>query len=298
MREDSFLGKLMLRRLLILLPLLVLVGCRTSLFENLDEDQANRIVAVLSHHGIEGSKQRNADKTWTVTVDGDDAVAATELAGAYALPRSGHANLGELFSRQGLISNPDEDRVRFIFGVSQELSETLEKIDGVLVARVHIVQPERDPVLGLVTPPSASVMVRYRTDYNLELMRDKIRALVAGGVEGLSADRVNLTLIPVTPVLVAGDACSGVNACTAGHERDAHGSATLVLAALAIGVMLLSVSAWVWRSGIRSFSPTFFRRRGRGRAHAPATGSGDPQPATSTGSGDPQPAAQTEGDTH
>ncbi|WP_246641584.1 type III secretion system inner membrane ring lipoprotein SctJ [Paraburkholderia edwinii] len=277
----------MLRRLLVLLPLLMLIGCKTSLFEGLDEDQANRIVAVLSHHGIAGAKQRNADKTWTVSVDSDDAVAATELTGAYALPRGGHTNLGELFSRQGLISNPDEDRVRFIFGVSQELSETLEKIDGVLVARVHIVQPERDPVLGLVTPPSASVMVRYRTDYNLELMRDKMRALVAGGVEGLTPDRVNLTLIPVTPVLVAGDACSGFNACTSGRERDEHGSATLVLVALTIGAMLLAMSAWVWRSGIRSFSPTFFRRKGRGRAHAPATGDGEAPPA-----------AETQGDTH
>ncbi|HEY4352965.1 MAG TPA: EscJ/YscJ/HrcJ family type III secretion inner membrane ring protein, partial [Paraburkholderia sp.] len=175
----------------------------------------------------------------------------------------------------------------FIFGVSQELSETLEKIDGVLVARVHIVQPERDPVLGLVAAPSASVMVRYRTDYNLELMRDRIRALVAGGVEGLTPDRVNLTLIPVTPVLVAGDACSGSNACAGGRERDEHSSATLVLVAASIGVMLLGVSVWVWRSGIRSFSPTFFRRRGRGRTQEPAT----------TGNGDVPPAADIQGDT-
>jgi type III secretion protein J len=274
----------MLRRLLILLPFLFLVGCRTSLFEGLDQDQANRIVAVLSHHGIEGVKQRNADKTWTVSVDDNDAVAATELAGAYALPRGGHANLGELFSRQGLISNPDEDRVRFIFGVSQELSETLEKIDGVLVARVHIVQPERDPVVGLITPPSASVMLRYRTDYNLELMRDRIRALVAGGVEGLTPDRVNLTLIPVTPVLVAGDACSGSNACAAGREGDEHRSTTLVLIALTIGFMLLSISAWVWRSGIRSFSPTFFRRRGRRREPEPEAERGEtPRPDETKG---------------
>ncbi|CAB3767872.1 type III secretion system inner membrane ring lipoprotein SctJ [Paraburkholderia humisilvae] len=252
-----------MRRLLIVLSFVFLAGCKTSLFEGLDEDQANRIVAVLSHHGIEGVKQRNPDKTWTVSVDSNDAVAATELAGAYALPRSSHSNLGELFSRQGLISNPDEDRVRFIFGVSQELSETLEKIDGVLVARVHIVQPERDPVLGLITPPSASVMLRYRTDYNLELMRDKIRGLVAGGVEGLTPDRVNLTLIPVTPVLVAGDACGTSSACAGGREQDEHASATLVMMATSVAVMLLSISVWIWRRGIRSFPIRLFGRGGR-----------------------------------
>jgi type III secretion protein J len=254
-----------MRRMLMLLPLLFLVGCRTSLFEGLDEDQANRIIAVLSHEGIAGYKERNADKTWTVSVDGNDAVAATELANAYALPRGGHANLGELFSRQGLITSPEEDRVRFIYGLTQELSETLEKIDGVLVARVHIVQPEVDPLNGPPAPPSASVMVRYRSDFNLELMRDKIRALVAGSVEGLTPERVNLTLIPVTPAVpatTAADACSDGDACRcAGGMR--HGSATLVLGAIALAVMLVSGLVLIWRRGIRSFSPTFFRRRGK-----------------------------------
>lgn len=255
-----------MRRMLMLLPLLVLVGCRTPLFEGLDEDQANRIVAVLSHEGIVGRKERNADKTWTVSVDGNDAVAATELANAYALPRSGHANLGELFSRQGLITSPEEDRVRFIYGLTQELSETLEKIDGVLVARVHIVQPEVDPLNGPPAPPSASVMVRYRSDFNLELMRDKIRALVAGGVEGLTPERVNLTLVAVTPALpaiTAADACSDGDACLCGPKAMRHGSATLVMAAVALAVMLVTGLVMIWRRGIRSFAPTFFRRRGK-----------------------------------
>jgi type III secretion protein J len=285
-----------MRRLLILLPLLLCAGCKSSLFEGLDEDQANRIVAVLSHHGIEGVKARSPDKTWTVSVDGSDAVAATELTGAYALPRGGHANLGDLFSRQGLISNPDEDRVRFIYGITQELSETLEKIDGVLVARVHIVQPERDPVAGQVAAPSASVMVRYRTDYNLELMRDKIRALVAGGVEGLTPERVNLTLIPVTPVLAAGDACRDGNACFAKREFDEHGSATLVLLGLTVAGMLLIVSAWVWRSGMRSFSTTFFRRRGRRSMQAQPQAKAQPQAQAQPDSRAASPAGDAKGD--
>lgn len=246
-----------MRRALIMLPLLLLVGCKSSLFEGLEETQANQIIAVLSQHGIEGAKERNADKTWNVSVDSDDVVSATEITRAYALPHGSHANLGELFSRQGLISNPDEDRVRYLYGLTQELAETLEKIDGVLVARVHIVQPERDPLMRQVTAPSASVMLRYRSDYNLDYMRDKIRGLVAGSVEGLTPDHVYLTFIPVTPVGEGAEASGGVAATGSPLGRDS----TLTLIALTIMATLLVISAWVWNRGIRSFTPTFFRRR-------------------------------------
>ncbi|EIF32304.1 type III secretion apparatus lipoprotein, YscJ/HrcJ family [Burkholderia sp. Ch1-1] len=269
-----------MRRALILLPvLLFLVGCRTSLFEGLDEDQANRIVAALSHHGINGYKERNPDRTWNITVDDEDAVIATELASAYALPRGGHANLGDLFSRQGLISSPEEDRVRYVYGLSQELSETLEKMDGVLLARVHIVLPEKDPMdPAQDTLPSASVMMRYRSDYNLEPMRDRIRALVAGGVEGLTPARVSLTLVAVTPVLTfpgncaAGDdvaGAAGAVAATTCPQSNGYvpSRATAMLVVLALLVLLMSGSIWLWDSGRR----TWFKPKKRADA---ADGSG------------------------
>ncbi|WP_144142603.1 type III secretion system inner membrane ring lipoprotein SctJ [Paraburkholderia sp. BCC1884] len=266
-----------MRRALIVLPaLLILAGCKTSLFEGLDEDQANRIVAALSHHGITGYKERNAERSWNISVDDADAVIATELASAYALPRGGHANLGDLFSRQGLISSPEEDRVRFVYGLSQELSETLEKMDGVLLARVHIVLPQKDPMdPGQDTQPSASVMMRYRSDYNFDLMRDRIRALVAGSVEGLTPARVSLTLLPVTPVLTfpgncpggadVASAAGGVAAADCVHDESrAPSRTTAMLGALALAVLSVAGFMWLWRSGRR----TWFRWPPRGGAPA------------------------------
>lgn len=251
-----------MRRALALLPLLVLMGCRTSLFEQIDEDQANRIIAALSHHGIPGEKSRNQDGTWNVSVEDRDAVVATELASAYALPRGGHANLGTLFSRQGLISSPEEDHVRFVYGVSQELTETLEKMDGVLVARVHIVLPEKDPLGAPVGPPSASVMIRYRSDYNMELMRERIRGLVSGSVEGLTADRVDLTLIAVTPVLSFPGLCNDAESCT--RTRQSPQGVWLIIAGLLGVLALLTIPAVrLWRSGAQSLTDVIGRLSGK-----------------------------------
>lgn len=290
-------------RALILLPvLMLLVGCRTSLFEGLDEDQANRIVAALSHHGIEGYKERNADRTWNISVDDADAVVATELASAYALPRGGHANLGELFSRQGLISSPEEDRIRYVYGLSQELSETLEKMDGVLLARVHIVLPDKDPMdPAQDTAPSASVMMRYRSDYNLELMRERIRALVAGSVEGLTPARVSLTLLPVTPVLsfpgrcadgadIAG-AAGAVLATNCADGGAAPSRSTAMLIALSLLTMLVAGFMWLWRSETR----TWFRRGKRRGATTTAAARAQPNPGPNVGPNVGQAAADAGG---
>lgn len=271
-----------MRPLLYLLPLVLLAACKTSLFEGLDEDQANRIIAVLSHHGINGSKERGADKTWSVSVDDSNAVVATELTGAYALPRGGHANLGELFKREGLISSPDEDHVRYVYGITEELSETLEKIDGVLIARVHVVDPPRDPLSGPVSSPSASVLLRYRSDFNVEGMREKIRSLVAGAVEGLTADRVYVTLVPVTPVLTPAEICAQTGRCASTADT-ARENTTLTLIGLTIMGMLLIVSVWVWDSGLRAFPRlsgiTFFRRRGKRNRQSQGEPSGAGTPA-------------------
>jgi type III secretion protein J len=299
-----------MRRALILLPLLLLLaGCRTSLFEGLDEDQANRIIAALSHHGINGYKERNADQSWNISVDDADAVVATELASAYALPRGGHANLGELFKRQGLISSPEEDHVLYTYGLSQELSETLEKMDGVLLARVHIVLPEKDPMDPTQdTPPSASVMMRYRSDYNLEPMRDRIRALVAGSVEGLTAARVSLTLLPVTPVLTfPGDCVDGAQVASAAGGvaattcRNDGGTApwrvTAMLCILAVIVLVVAGVMWFWQSWAR----TWFKRKARGagtRTEPGVSGQGEGNekrdvPDTSTAEAAAQAVAET-----
>jgi type III secretion protein J len=254
-----------MRRALVLLPLLVLLGCRTSLFEQIDEDQANRIVAALSHHGIAGEKSRNPDGTWNISVEDHDAVVATELASAYALPRGGHANLGDLFSRQGLISSPEEDRVRFVYGLTQELSETLEKMDGVLVARVHIVLPEKTPLGPPPAEPSASVMIRYRSDYNLEQMRERIRTLVAGSVEGLTRERVDLVLVAVTPVLSFPGACTDADGDCAVNAPAVRARLPIVLCLIAIVALLVLPAAWLWHSGARSLTDLIARRRNRNR---------------------------------
>jgi type III secretion protein J len=184
-------------RALVLLAALLLSACDTELYNNLDQRQANEIVATLQQRGIPAQRVVVKGGQYTVVVDKGRFAESISILNEAGLPRQEFQTMGQVFKKDGLVSSPLQERAQMIFALSQELSKTVSEIDGVLSARVHLVLPENDPLRQQLVPSSASVFIRHRSDAQVASLVPQVKMLVANGVAGLSYDKVSVVLVPV-----------------------------------------------------------------------------------------------------
>lgn len=186
-----------LRRIVVAGAIALLGACAGSveLMAALPEAEANELLAVLLNAGIDARKQPGKEGMVSLHVEGGKVAQALDALRARGLPRERFAGMGEIFRKEGLISSPLEERVRYLYALAQELSNTISKIDGVMVARVHVVLPERGSAGDANTPSSAAVFIKYQDGYNLDAVQPQIRRLVTNSIPNLAAEKVSVIMV-------------------------------------------------------------------------------------------------------
>lgn len=179
----------------------MLSGCEKSLREGLSEGQANDVEALLHNYEIGVEKERSSDGNWQIHVNKAQRNLANQLLYTYNVPREKRSNLGQIFPGGGLMTSETEENIRYQYGLSEELAKSLEDIDGVLSARVHVALPNKKngDARREKIPPSASVMIRHRSDLRLELIRPRIQSMVAAGMVDGRPENVSILAVAVIP---------------------------------------------------------------------------------------------------
>ncbi len=200
-RRCTAFGVARLRRTAIAAVFLVmLTGCsQVELYSNLPEQEANEMMAALIDNGMSCTKEAGEEGTWSLKVASEQFASAVRVLKDLGYPRDKFADMGKVFQKSGLVSSPSEERIRFMHALSQELSHTLSQIDGVITARVHIVLPENNPFGETAKPSSASVFIKYRTGATVDSLIPQIKELVISGIEGMTADKVNVSAFEADP---------------------------------------------------------------------------------------------------
>jgi type III secretion protein J len=170
--------------------LLFLTGCKVELYSQLSEKQANAMLSALIHGGVRTTKASMGKGLFQIRVEESDLARSITILDAKGLPGDEFATMGDLYKKEGLISSPMEERVRYMFALSQSIAETLTNIDGVLVARVHVALPESDKYSGDFRPTSASVFIKHHHKYSQDRAIPEIKRIVESSIEGLSYERI------------------------------------------------------------------------------------------------------------
>lgn len=182
-------------RLVLLSVLLVLAGCSSELYTKLSEPDANEMLSVLLANGINAEKQPGAEGSFTLVVNNDEVLKALDVLRNAGLPRASRENMGQVFAKSGIVSSPFEERIRYIYALGEDVAATIQQIDGVLTARVHIVMPEKAELGQEMKPSSAAVFIKQRPKVDLDFLVPQIRRLVSNSIEGVTFDNVTVVLV-------------------------------------------------------------------------------------------------------
>jgi type III secretion protein J len=148
-----------------------------------------------------------------------------------------------VFAKGSMVPTPTEEHALYLHALGGELARSIEAIDGVVEARVHLGLSQRDPLraAGAAEAPRGAVLVKCRPAAcaGVRALEGGIRSIVAGAVDGLEAAAVSV---------VVADTPESTPPALAPRRR---GSALLVGLAAGAAVAALAVAAPALRARFR-----------------------------------------------
>ncbi|MEG6617330.1 flagellar basal-body MS-ring/collar protein FliF [Peptococcaceae bacterium 1198_IL3148] len=159
------------------------------LLSDLQVDEAGEIAEKLKSLNV---KYKITDQGKTIVVPEDQVYELRmQLASEGVLPGSGQGF--ELFDQTKLAQTDFEQQVVYQRALQAELKRSIEAIDAVEQARVHLVLPEKSVFIEEEGEASASVVVKLKPLAKMESAQVKgINDLLIGSVEGLTAENIHI----------------------------------------------------------------------------------------------------------
>ncbi len=177
------------------------------LFTNMAPADASAVVDKLTSAG---TPYKLADGGGTVLVPQSDVYDARIQLSGEGLPSQGSDGYG-ILDKQSLSTSQFQEQTTYKRAIEGELEKTIEALDAVDVAVVHVAMPQEELFSTDKKPTTASVLVQ--THPGVTLGSQQVQAivhLVASSVEGLDAKQVTVTDAAGTVLSAAGDGIDSV----------------------------------------------------------------------------------------
>lgn len=178
----------------LLLIIFFLCGCNEKLADQLSERQANEIVTLLEANNIDARKADSGKGKYSIQVASESLASATTLLTAYKLPSAEDIEISQQFPADAMVSTPLGEKARLISAIEQRLGQTLQELENVTSARVHLSYPGISPEDNESSSMVASVLIMYRGTIDEAGYADKIRRFIKNGLQDMHYENISVVM--------------------------------------------------------------------------------------------------------
>jgi len=188
-----------LSNLLLAALIFLLAGCKDQeLITDLDQNQANEIIALLQRNNIPAIKKTEPKQGYRIMVNNADFPVAVDLMHSHDLPSRPRVEIAQMFPADSLISSPLAEQARLNSAIEQRLEQSLLVLKGVVSARLHVSYGISQQGESKNNPmPRISVLVRYQRDeVDATVLIGDIKRFLLNSVDRADYDNISVVLSP------------------------------------------------------------------------------------------------------
>ena len=210
--------------LLVLVPLIALAAAYLKitppvyrvLYTQLSDRAGGEVIAALEQLDI---PYRLSDADGSIEVPLDQLHAARYRLAARGLPKTDDERQDEAERAPSFGASSLQEQQRFQRALELDLARSIQKLEAVEIARVHLALPKVSPFLRDAPPATAAVVVRLRADAQLSVDQvTTIQTLVAAGVPRMK--RADVQVLDPSGVLLGGAVSEPVQSQRLALEQD------------------------------------------------------------------------------
>lgn len=164
-----------------------------SILDDLDQKQANEIVAFLQEQGISSSVEKGtgAKSKFSVLVSGDHYGLAVSLVSRFGYPRVPEKNFEDLIAQRGILPDSrDVQALRVDRALGVQTEEMLAALPGVTDVRAIVRQNYQTK--GQQGDPAVSVVLTFDTSTRVPPNREEVLNLILGVLPGITPEAIRI----------------------------------------------------------------------------------------------------------
>lgn len=194
--------KQLFRALIMLVTVALLSGCNDEkLLDNLTQEQANQVLAILQQHNISAKKNGSLKAGYAVTVGRSENTAALSIIKQYQLPWATDVQIGSAFPSGSLVASPNAEQARVLSLQEQRLEQSLRIIAQVVNARVHLSYPAfNNDVSAKKTTAHVGVLISYKGEIDDAMFIPQIKSLIKNSLNDVLYENISVVLFPAPAI--------------------------------------------------------------------------------------------------